>query len=45
VTAFPADILILFHVGQLFNPYLLQVEDKAFLDQMAERATAKSANL
>jgi hypothetical protein len=45
VTAFPADIPFLFYVGQLFNPYLLQVEDKAFLDQLAERAAAKSANL
>jgi MFS transporter, DHA3 family, macrolide efflux protein len=45
VLAILAVILILFCVGQLFNPYLLQVEDKAFLDQIAERAAAKSANL
>jgi MFS family permease len=40
-----SGILIIFCVGQLFNPYLLLVEDKAFLDQMAERAAAKSAHL
>jgi MFS transporter, DHA3 family, macrolide efflux protein len=45
VIAFLAVILILFCVGQLFNPYLLQVEDKAFLDHMAAHAAAKSANL
>jgi DHA3 family macrolide efflux protein-like MFS transporter len=45
VMAFLAVIQIVFCVGQLFNPYLLQVEDKAFLDQLAERAAANSANL
>jgi hypothetical protein len=45
VLAFLAIILIVSCVGQLFNPYLLQVEDKAFPDRMAARAAAKSANL
>ncbi len=30
-------ILFLFSVVQLFNPYLMRVEDKAWLDAMAER--------
>ncbi len=33
-------ILTVFCVGQLFNPYLLRVEDKAYLDQMAARKAA-----
>jgi DHA3 family macrolide efflux protein-like MFS transporter len=30
-------ILAVFCVGQMFNPYLLRVEDKAFLDGLAEQ--------
>jgi MFS family permease len=45
VIAFLALILIVFCVAQLFNPTLLQVEDKAYLDRLAESAAAKSANL
>lgn len=30
-------ILVVFCVGQMFNPYLLRVEDKVFLDEMAAR--------
>jgi hypothetical protein len=36
VVAVCGAILTLFCVVQLFNPYLLRVEDKAWLDQMAE---------
>jgi len=36
-------LLVLFCVGQLFNPYLLRVEDKEFLDQMALRAAGERA--
>jgi MFS family permease len=31
------SILFAFCVAQMFNPYLLRVEDKAYLDQMAAR--------
>lgn len=33
-------ILLLFCVAQLFNPALQRVEDKDWLDEMAERPTA-----
>ncbi|HJW83304.1 MAG TPA: MFS transporter, partial [Anaerolineae bacterium] len=36
-------LLAAFCVGQLFNPYLMRVEDKAWLDQMAARAEEQSA--
>ena len=35
VLALLGGILALFCIGQLFNPYLLRVEDKAYLDQLA----------
>ncbi len=35
VVAVLGAIIVLFSVAQLFNPYLLKVEDKAFLDGMA----------
>jgi MFS transporter, DHA3 family, macrolide efflux protein len=37
VLAVLGGILTVFCIGQLFNPYLLHVEDKAFLDEMAAR--------
>ena len=40
VVATAGAILALFCVAQLFNPYLLRVEDKAALDEMAARAVA-----
>jgi len=40
VIAALGTFMTLFCVGQLFNPHLLRVEDKAFLDQMAARASA-----
>jgi DHA3 family macrolide efflux protein-like MFS transporter len=43
VMAVLAAILVLFCVGQMFNPYLLRVEDKAYLDEMAIRAAAEGA--
>jgi len=43
VVAVLGAILVVFCIGQMFNPYLLRVEDKAFLDQMAARAEAKPA--
>ena len=36
-------ILLIFSVVQLFNPYLMRVEDKAWLDEMAERKAALSS--
>jgi len=39
VMALLGSILTLFCIGQLFNPYLLRVEDKTFLDEMAARKT------
>jgi MFS family permease len=35
VMAVLGGILIVFCIGQLFNPYLLRVEDKAWLDELA----------
>jgi MFS family permease len=34
------SILVLFCVAQFFNPYLLRVEDKAYLDQLAAHSAA-----
>ena len=34
-------VLVVFCIGQLFNPYLLRVEDKTMLDEMAARAQAE----
>lgn len=34
------SVLVLFCVAQLFNPYLLRVEDKAYLDQLAADSSA-----
>ena len=42
VVAVLGGVLVVFCVGQLFNPYLLRVEDKAFLDELA-RAEAEPA--
>jgi len=36
-------ILLVFTIVQLFNPYLMRVEDKAWLDAMAEEHKAKRA--
>jgi len=36
-------LMLKFCIGQLFNPYLLRVEDKAMLDEMAARAEAEPA--
>jgi hypothetical protein len=33
-------MLVLFCIAQCFNPSLLRVEDKAWLDEMANRRTA-----
>jgi MFS family permease len=41
VMAVLGSILVVFCIGQLFNPYLLRVEDKAMLDEMAARAEAE----
>jgi hypothetical protein len=43
VVAVLGAILVVFCIGQMFNPYLLRVEDKAFLDQLAARAEAEAA--
>jgi len=42
ITAVLAGIMIVFCLAQLFNPYLLRVEDHAWLEELAARATAKS---
>jgi hypothetical protein len=34
-------VLTVFCIAQLFNPYLLQVENKAWLDEMAEARAQK----
>ncbi|MES4787387.1 MAG: MFS transporter, partial [Nitrospiraceae bacterium] len=36
-------ILSIFCLAQLFNPYLLRVEDKAWLDQLAAKRVASDA--
>ena len=43
VIAVLGAVLVVFCIGQLFNPYLLRVEDKAMLDEMAARAEAEPA--
>ena len=43
VIAVLGAMLVVFCIGQLFNPYLLRVEDKAMLDEMAARAEAEPA--
>jgi MFS family permease len=43
IIALLGGILVVFCVGQLFNPYLLHVEDKAMLDEMAARAETEPA--
>ena len=40
VRSVPIVMLVLFCIAQLFNPSLLRVEDKAWLDEMADRRTA-----
>ncbi|HET7091674.1 MAG TPA: MFS transporter [Anaerolineae bacterium] len=40
VIAVLGGVLTLFCVGQLLNPYLMRVEDKAWLDEMAARRVA-----
>jgi DHA3 family macrolide efflux protein-like MFS transporter len=42
VIAVMGGIAILFCVAQLFNPYLLRVEDKEWLDQLAAKRTVPS---
>jgi MFS family permease len=43
VVAALGAVLVVFCIGQLFNPYLLRVEDKAMLDEMAARTQAQPA--
>jgi hypothetical protein len=43
VIAVLGAVLAVFCIGQLFNPYLLRVEDKAMLDEMAARVEAEPA--
>ena len=42
VVAVLGAVLVVFCVGQLFNPYLLNVENKAMLDDMAARAAGEA---
>jgi hypothetical protein len=41
VIAVAGAILVLFCVGQMFNPYLLRVEDKEYLEHLAAQAIAE----
>jgi MFS family permease len=41
VIAVLGAILTVFCVAQLFNPYLLRVEDKAYLDELADRRSVE----
>jgi DHA3 family macrolide efflux protein-like MFS transporter len=43
VIAVLGAILVVFCIGQLFNPYLLRVEDKAWLDERAAHIAAEQA--
>jgi MFS transporter, DHA3 family, macrolide efflux protein len=43
VVAVMGAIMVLFCVGQFFNPYLLRVEDKQYLDDLAAQAVAPRA--
>jgi MFS transporter, DHA3 family, macrolide efflux protein len=38
-------ILVLFTIGQLFNPYLLRVEDKAYLEELAAQRGDTNAQM
>jgi ABC-type Fe3+-siderophore transport system permease subunit len=38
VIAFAGALLVVFTAAQLFNPYILKVEDKAYLDHLAQIA-------
>jgi hypothetical protein len=40
VIAVLGGILVVFCIAQLFNPVLLRVEDKTYLDDMAAKAVA-----
>ncbi len=42
VVAILGGILVVFCVGQMFNPYLLRVEDKEWLDQLAAERSQQS---
>ena len=42
VVAVLGAILVIFCVAQLFNPYLLNVENKGMLDDMAARAAGEA---
>jgi DNA-binding protein YbaB len=35
-------VLVIFCIGQMFNPYLLRVEDKDMLDRMAAQAMGEA---
>jgi hypothetical protein len=35
---------LVFYVAQLFNPYLLRVEDKELMDSLAAKAEGRSTN-
>jgi hypothetical protein len=41
VTAVLGAFLVVFCIAQLFNPYLLRVEDREWLEELAARAAAK----
>jgi hypothetical protein len=43
VTAVLGAVWVVFCIGQLFNPHLLRVEDKAWLDEQAARIAAEQA--
>jgi len=38
-------ILVVFCVAQLFNPYLLRVEDRAYMEELAVKAAAEKAEV
>jgi DHA3 family macrolide efflux protein-like MFS transporter len=43
VVAVLGAVLVVFCIGQMFNPYLLRVEDKVMLDEIAARTEAELA--
>jgi hypothetical protein len=43
VMAVLGGILVVFCIGQMFNPYLLRVEDREYMERLAAGAVARKA--
>jgi hypothetical protein len=45
VVAVLGSILVVFCIGQMFNPYLLRVEDRDYMESLAAQATGRQLQL